>query len=138
MKKIITLYCLITIGVSACNKLHFEGNTFQTVKGVITDTLNQPIANLSLNMMAALTRSTYDLNPQSGPVVISRTTTNSDGSFQFTFPRSNGYLYIQLPNTYIVADSINKFPDLHQQIYVDTAKFQNLLYNTQTVKVRLP
>ncbi len=132
MKKQIIVGCLLAMSLMACYKLHFEGNTFQTVKGTITDTLNKPISNLTLNMVTTLT------NSRSGPVIVSTTSTKSDGSFQFTFPRSNGYLYVELPETYAVADSVGKIPDLHREIYIDTAKFQNFLYNTQTVKVVEP
>lgn len=123
------------LGFIACNKLRFEGNTFQTVKGFITDTLNKPIPNLDVNMVAAINQNPMQWTAKSGPVTVSSTVTKNDGSFQFTFPQSNGYLYVLLPKNYIVADSLKSLSDQKNQIYIDTAKFQHLLYNVSNIKI---
>ncbi len=124
MKHLLLLSMLMFAG---CIKLAYDGGTFLTVKGRITDSTNNGIPNFGLSV--------YNTGPNLGSAVSANGVTDANGYFQITFPSSNGLDYLELQNGYIVFDSSGILPLYGSEVPIDTAAFKNYLNTMAPIKV---
>ncbi len=131
MKNILILSTLLFLLVG-CYKLEFDGNTFYTVKGRITDSTNHAMPNFQISIAnMALYR---------GYAISAVGYTDINGNFTLTFPASNGYYYLTLQGGYYTygRDNSANHPYNNNNISIDTSSFQNYFANLNNIKVYKP
>lgn len=99
-----------------CN-LNYRGDTFLTVEGVITDSLNNPIENVDVVIRNDGTR--FD-----DYAISAISSTDSKGKFRLTFPISNGTMQIGVSGEpYSVEELLNSFENISYSENSDNANW---------------
>ena len=118
-----------------CIKLGFDGNTFYTVTGRITDTTNKAIQNMQVSIFNYVQGGMF---VSSDSAVSAVCYTDVDGNYKLTFPSSTGDYYLRLQNGFVLRDTTGN-PDYPYEYYrdipFDTSSFKNYFYQMNTIKV---
>ncbi len=133
MRKLIWLTLLLGMG---CGKIHFYGDTFYTVAGKITDSVNQPISSLNIKLLNTKSvASLSETGPSYNELLSATGVTDNNGNFKITFPGSDGAYNILLPSGYAVVDSVKKRAFNSDRVRIADSSFSQYFANIQTIKV---
>ena len=137
MKNILILLILFFLLVGC--KLKFDGNTFYTIKGRITDTTNHAMPNFKVFVYNYLQGALFVTG---GNAVSAVGYTDVNGNFKLTFPACNGDYYLSLQDGFVTQYKAGnpRYPYYYntQDFQFDTSGFKNYFYNMSNIKVFKP
>ncbi|MGK6351999.1 hypothetical protein [Parapedobacter sp. DT-150] len=137
MKPAVLIHCIFFLLMFAsCEKLEFYGDTFYTVTGKITGEGGRAIllAPLQLYATKAYTAGIWDGTRRQ---LTATGKTGLDGTFQITFPKSNGQHYL-LMEGYQVVDSLGGFSECPSCIQVDVSNAIDYVIDVDLIHVTEP
>ena len=133
MKNMLILSLLLLTGCI----LKFDGNTFYTIKGRITDTTNRAMPGFDV-LILNRGPSFNIYGGYNGDAISAVGKTDIDGNFKLTFPSSNGKCYLELQDGFVILNTIANanYPyNYSVDVRLDTSSFKNYFYNLNTIKV---
>ncbi len=135
MKKYL-LYLIILLFIG-CGKIEFDGETFYTVKGILKNTSNEGVPNINLSLYNLRSYSPLSIlgNFQEN-VISAKTISDKDGNFKLVFPKSNGQMYLQLPDSIMIINSLTGISTNTNKLFINETEFKSFLYDIKIVKVK--
>lgn len=131
--KILLLF--IALFFLGCGKLQFDGMTFLTVKGRLTDANNTSISNITLEVFNTKEFSLGFGGRGTDEAICATGVTDSNGNFKINYPKSNGDVYLQLPYGLQMIDSVKVNSYYNYLVYLQPNKFHDALIDLQTLKI---